>query len=159
MKAPKISRLSHTVAPRLFAVGAMLVTSLALGQYSINQSTIDGGGGASTGGVYAVTGTIGQPDAGTMSGGDFTLTGGFWSMIAVVQMPGAPHLSVTRSNAAVLISWPWSSLDWNLESTAALAGGNTAWTLLAPPYPTNATDCLVTEPAPPGNRFYRLRKP
>jgi hypothetical protein len=25
--------------------------------------TIDGGGGTSTGGVYAVSGTIGQPDA------------------------------------------------------------------------------------------------
>ena len=36
--------------------------------YSIDWSTIDGGGGTSTGGVYTVSGTIGQPDAGTMSG-------------------------------------------------------------------------------------------
>lgn len=44
--------------------GAMLFTSAALAQsYSIDWFTIDGGGGTSTGGVYSVSGTIGQPDA------------------------------------------------------------------------------------------------
>jgi hypothetical protein len=37
--------------------------------YSIDWFTIDGGGGTSTGGVYQVSGSIGQPDAGTVSGG------------------------------------------------------------------------------------------
>ena len=32
--------------------------------YAIDWHTIDGGGGTSTGGVYAVSGTIGQHDAG-----------------------------------------------------------------------------------------------
>ena len=36
--------------------------------YATDWSTIDGGGGTSTGGGYSVRGTIGQPDAGTMSG-------------------------------------------------------------------------------------------
>ncbi len=31
---------------------------------------MDGGGGASTGGVFTVSGRLGQPDAGTMSGGN-----------------------------------------------------------------------------------------
>ena len=53
--------------------------------YAINWHTIDGGGGTSTGGVYSVTGTIGQPDAGTMSGGSYTLTGGFWALPVAVQ--------------------------------------------------------------------------
>ena len=57
--------------------------------YSIDWCTI-GGGGTSTGGVYAVTGTIGQPDAGTLSGGNFTLDGGFWGIVAAIQTPGAP---------------------------------------------------------------------
>jgi hypothetical protein len=38
--------------------------------YSIDWSTVDGGG-TSTGGVYSVSGTLGQPDAGAMSGGDY----------------------------------------------------------------------------------------
>ncbi len=54
-----------------------------LGQsYCIDWLTIDGGGGTSTGGVYSVSGTIGQPDAGApMSGVNFSLTGGFWSLL------------------------------------------------------------------------------
>jgi hypothetical protein len=47
--------------------------------YEINWYTVDGGGGASAGGGYTLTGTVGQPDAGTMSGGNFSLQGGFWS--------------------------------------------------------------------------------
>jgi len=42
--------------------------------------TVDGGGDYSAGGSFELEGTIGQPDAGTMSGGTFSLTGGFWSV-------------------------------------------------------------------------------
>jgi hypothetical protein len=49
------------------------------GGYDLSWSTIDGGGGTwSTGGSYALGGTIGQPDAGTLAGGSYTLEGGFW---------------------------------------------------------------------------------
>jgi hypothetical protein len=40
---------------------------------------VDGGGGASQGAPYTLSGPIGQPDAGTMAGGTFVLRGGFWS--------------------------------------------------------------------------------
>jgi hypothetical protein len=54
------------------------LTIPAFADYEISWHTIDGGGGRSTGGDYALVGTIGQPDAGEMSGGDYTLAGGFW---------------------------------------------------------------------------------
>ena len=41
------------------------------GGYDLSWHTIDGGGGTSTGGVYSVSGTIGQPDAGAMSGANY----------------------------------------------------------------------------------------
>lgn len=48
-------------------------------EYDLSWHTIDGGGVlGSTEGDFALSGTIGQPDAATMSGGDFELTGGFW---------------------------------------------------------------------------------
>ncbi len=47
--------------------------------FSIPWWTVDGGGGTSLGGGFAVSGTIGQPDAGTLSGGSYTIRGGFWS--------------------------------------------------------------------------------
>ncbi len=62
--------------------------------YSLDWSTIDGSG-SSTGSVFTVSGTIGQPDASTMSGGSCTLQGGFWGLIAAVQTPGARLLSIS----------------------------------------------------------------
>lgn len=51
----------------------------AIGQLVISRFTVDGGGGTnSTGGTFALGGTIGQPDAGLLSGSGFTLAGGFW---------------------------------------------------------------------------------
>src|SRR2546430_2683560 len=75
-----------------FALAATLLT-LSVGltfaqNYSIDWFTIDGGGGTSTGGVFSLTGTIGQPDAGHMSGGTYTVDGGFWGIIGAVQIPG-----------------------------------------------------------------------
>ena len=52
------------------------------GQYVLDWSTIDGGGGTSRGGSYVLTGTIGQPDAAYSAGGSYELLGGFW--------PGGP---------------------------------------------------------------------
>ena len=41
--------------------------------------TVDGGGGTSYGGHFALSGTAGQADAGRMSGGAYVLTGGYWN--------------------------------------------------------------------------------
>lgn len=59
----------------------LLVTGIVLAQssYDLSWHTMDGGGGTSSGGPYALSATIGQPDAGAMSGGEFALQGGFWA--------------------------------------------------------------------------------
>lgn len=63
-------------------LGASVLVSGVFAQsgesYSIVWSTIDGGGGQSSGGPYILTGTIGQPDAGRSAGGSFEMLGGFW---------------------------------------------------------------------------------
>lgn len=72
----------------IVVVGLTLASSVpasqpAGGDFVLARSTIDGGGGSSTGGGFVLTGTIGQPDAGTQSaaGGDYALAGGFWAQI------------------------------------------------------------------------------
>jgi len=48
---------------------------------TVDHYTIDSGGGASTGGVFEIKGTIAQPDTDPLqpsSGGAFAGTGGFW---------------------------------------------------------------------------------
>ena len=47
--------------------------------YTVDWYTVDGGGAQNlSGGTYSLSGTIGQPDAGSQSGGSYTLNGGFW---------------------------------------------------------------------------------
>jgi len=60
---------------------ALVLPALALAAdgYTLSWWTVDGGGGTfSTGGVYTLGGTIGQPDAGQLTGDTYTLGGGFW---------------------------------------------------------------------------------
>ena len=137
---------------------ATMLSSLAgFSQYSIDWFTIDGGGGTSTGGVYAVSGTLGQPDAGQLRGGNYTLEGGFWSVVAAVQSSGAPFLTVqlTATNS-VIISWPAASEGWLLQENPMLGTAN--WANTATPPATNGNWKQVVLPSPIGNRFYRLKK-
>lgn len=69
-------RTSITLALGLTALAA----TSALAQPTIAWSTIDCGGGSTSGGAFSVEGTIAQHDATpALTGGTFTLTGGFWS--------------------------------------------------------------------------------
>ena len=115
--------------------------------------TIDGGGGTSTGGVYAVSGTLGQPDAGaTLTGGNYSLTGGFWSGLAAVQQPGAPTLFITTAGPNATLSWSPATPGFVLQHTTALSPVD--WQD-APSGSTNSNSIPATGAA----RFYRLRKP
>ena len=62
------------------------------GGMDLSWSTIDGGGtSASTGGAFALAGTVGQPDApvaSVMAGGTYSLAGGFWQVVNVCHCPG-----------------------------------------------------------------------
>src|SRR5260370_24769432 len=93
-----------------FAILAgLLVSSLVLAHaqnYDISWYKIAGGGGSSTGGVYTVSGTIGQPDAGHLLGGSYTIDRGYWGIIAAVQTAGAPFLTLTPTNPNPLCSCP-----------------------------------------------------
>ena len=78
---------------RIMTAASLLLcgTASAGPAYSIDWSTIDGGGGTSTGGVYTISGTIGQHDAsGALSGGVYTVTGGFWAGVGVGPTPCNP---------------------------------------------------------------------
>jgi hypothetical protein len=144
----------------VLAFGGILAEARAQ-NFAIDWFTIDDGGGTSKGGVYSVSGTIGQPDAGRMSGGNFAIDGGFWGIVASVQTPGAPLLSVTNAAGTVIVSWPKPADSFVLDQTLALASPPAAisWSQVSTAiYQTNATHIFITVPAPAGNRYYRLRK-
>lgn len=126
--------------------------------YSVDWHKVSGGG-TSTGSVYSVSGAIGQHDASyTMGGGNYTVTGGFWSLLAVVQTPGAPRLTITRSGGDITVSWPLSPGGFTLQqnSNAANAAG---WSAYNGTVNTNNLVNSVTLTSPVGNLFFRLSKP
>ena len=70
-----LSLLLLVIAVTLLGV----VSASALGGYTLDWWTVDGGGAMfSSNGSYSLGGTIGQPDAGISTGGTYTLSGGFW---------------------------------------------------------------------------------
>lgn len=142
----------------LFLLVGLLVPALGFAQnYSIDWYQIAGGGGASTGGMYAVSGTIGQHDASTaMTGGNYSLTGGFWSLIQVVQTPGAPALYISQGGNTVTVYWQ-SVPGWNLRQNGTLTP-LTGWSLSSGVTASNGTNYLNLA-SPPGNLFFRLSNP
>jgi hypothetical protein len=127
--------------------------------YTIDWSTVDGGGGTSTGGVYSASGTIGPPDTGGMTGGSFSLEGGFWEVVAVVQTPSAPSVSIFRTSTNTMaVAWPSPSAGWmlqqNTNSVDSLDWSNVTATIRD----DGTTKTYIIDP-PTGNRFYRLFKP
>jgi hypothetical protein len=143
---------------KLILLLSLLLPMLVFAQnYSIGWYKIAGGGGTSTGGEYQVSGTIGQHDAGgPMTGGNFSLTGGFW---AVVQMPGAPLLTITHSGNTVVISWPSPSMGFILQTNSNVANVP-GWSNFGGTVNDNGVTKSVTTNSPPiGNLFFRLTNP
>jgi hypothetical protein len=67
----------------LLALSVVTVIAVAAngptGGFALDWWTADGGGRTSQGGSFALSGTIGQADAGQLTGGPYELTGGFWN--------------------------------------------------------------------------------
>jgi len=120
----------------------------AQGQYALDWFSVDGGGGTSAAGAFALGGTIGQPDAGVMSGGVFALHGGLWPGVAL-PIPSGPTLFIELAGSQVIISWSPATRGFALEMTEDLAASE--WTP-APGGSTNpATLDIGATPA-----FFRL---
>lgn len=132
---------------------------IAAATYNADWSTLDAGGGTSTGGTYAVQGTIGQTDTSIMSGGTYSVTGGFWALPELIQTPGAPQLRIfpgTQSNTLIL-AWSAPSTGWILQSSGTLG----PWTnVSAQPLVVGGENQITWLILNPGERqFFRLARP
>jgi hypothetical protein len=139
--------------PVLLWLALLLASIVASAQnYSIDWYEVAGGGGTSTGDVYSVTGTIGQPDAGAMSGGNFTLQGGFWALPAAVQAEDAPMLTIVpAAPGQATISWSPATPGFVLQENPDLTATN--WVNS----PSGATNPIIV-PATLPTKFYRVHK-
>ena len=138
------------------ALLALVVTAHAQ-SYSITAHTIAGGGGSSSGGQYAVTGAIAQPEASAASaGGSYSVSGGFFSQDIALQQAGAPRLTVRQSGRNVELVWGANVPGWVLQtnvtdlSPAGWADVGTAPTV-------NGAEQSLAFTASGGRAFFRLR--
>lgn len=151
----QLQTLRNLIAGLLLAVTVFTAYAQS---YSVDWSKISGGGGTSTGGVFSISGTIGQHDAsGAMNGGNFSLTGGYWSLIQVVQTPGLPNLTLTHTGNSVTISWPTTSTT-TLQQNANLANA-AGWVTSDLTVTTVNGTSSVTITTTMGNLFFRLSSP
>ena len=98
-----------------------------------------------------MSGTIGQPDAGTMSGGTYSLAGGFWG-VAALPSAGAQRLFIQYSGGLATISWSPAPAGYVLQVNDTL---NPASWANAPSGAANPVGVATTGPA----RFFRLKGP
>lgn len=148
---------------KLFFLTAALLASVLMAtaqpappSFSIDWFTLDGGGGTSAGGVYSVSGTVGQPDAGPiLTGGHFTVAGGFWVF------EDAPQLRIRLDGLNVVVSWPNPSTGYILQQTTQLASPPSAivWTDVALVPAVGGLEKSITTPGSTGHRFFRLKRP
>jgi hypothetical protein len=126
-------------------------------QYSIGWFKVSGGGGTSSNGQYAVSGTIGQPDASVaMTGGSYSVTGGFWSLFAV-QTAGAPLLTIRMTGAnSATVSWPSPSSGFILQQNGSLAATN--WSDFSGTTNDDGVTRSVTIQPVTGNLYFRLKQ-
>lgn len=138
----------------IFILAASLVAAGAQ-TFTIPWHTIDGGGGTSTGGVFTVRGTIGQPDAGgPHTNGIYSVTGGYWTLPVAVQTPGGPELSIERVNASqARISWTPATPGYVLQEATTLSPPNWANS------PSGAANPVTVNSTLPLIKAYRLVKP
>lgn len=146
------SKISWSFAARLLLASSLCLSASAQ-QYSIDWATVDGGGGTSTGGVYSVSATLGQPDASeTVTNAHYSITGGFWALPTAVQTPVAPMLFIVPAAPGfATISWTPPTPGFVLQENWSLAP--VSWTNAV----SGATN-PITVPTSALRKFYRLVK-
>ena len=85
----------------------LFFASIGWADYQIVWSTVDGGGGTSTGGQYIVTATIAQHDAAYSEGEQYELLGGFWA--------GGPTCFVDFEQFAIFATY-WLEIGTDLPA-------------------------------------------
>jgi hypothetical protein len=144
---------------RVFTIVATGLTApTAYAQFTVDWSSIDGGA-AITGGAYAISGTIGQPDAGKLAGGNYTLVGGFWSVI----QQGGPALKIKKRAGQLVLAWPADATGIVVQSATQLTPDGADWSNFAGTAVQVGDEFELTiGPAltpPDPIRFFRLHSP
>lgn len=76
-----MSYATRKIAQTLLILAVIPLSVAIASDLTIDCYSTSSGMMFSTGGDFELSGTVGQPDAGTLAGGDFELGGGFWPSV------------------------------------------------------------------------------
>jgi len=123
------------------------------------DGSLDSGFNPGTGADGFVSSIALQSDGNVLIGGDFLTVNGVWRPF-VVRLYGdavvRPSLNISRSNAFVILSWPVTGLNFQLQENSDLALPN-SWSPVAQAAVTNAGQISVALPTTVGSKFFRLQ--
>lgn len=147
--------------PSALALFLLALAVSAPAQSSINWSSLNGGGGAQVSANYVVNFTAGQVDgaSGALTSASYRVEPGFWAEEDMGPYTGLPALSIARSGANVVITWPSPSTGFILEHTDSLGVLPAAWTATSGTVSDNGSSKSITLSPVVARRFYRLRHP
>ena len=76
-----MNRIGLSASLLLITATASVLAQSSGGDFELTQTTIDAGGGTTSGADFELVGTLAQPEADPRqsSGGEFLLAGGFWA--------------------------------------------------------------------------------
>jgi hypothetical protein len=125
--------------------------------FIIDWFSINSGGGASSGGSFELSATIGEVGAGSLSGGQFSLDAGYWSIETVQPASNPPLLTITPTDTnTVVVSWPSPSTSFSLQQTTDL--NSTSWSDVSAIPNDDGTIKSIIFPLTSGNLFLRLKR-
>lgn len=140
-----------------FIVAALVAPVAGAQEFSIPWYSLDGSGGASSGGAFALAGSTAPFASEPLSGGGFTVAGGIWSLAAVVALPDTPLLRIQPAPGGIVVAWPQASDGFQLQESPSLLAP--AWSAVPTVPGVVGSEKQVVLPAQPGHRFFRLHKP
>ena len=131
----------------------LLLAASSHAQYTIDWSTMDGGGGSGSAGSFALEGTLGQIDATTGAAGAIGFRGGYWSL---VDEP-LPLLRIFEFAGDIILAWPDPSPGFVLQASPDLVppGWND---VNIKPELIDGEKQIIWGP-PVGSHFFRLHRP
>lgn len=140
----------------IILAGALQITSAIPGQIYRMDLFVLAPSGISTGGVYSISGTVGQVEAGGMMSGEaYSLTGGFWNSSSTVEEPAATKLTVQVTGpGVVVVSWPSPSTGLFLEQSSSLSFPD--WTAASETVTDDGTTKSIVISPTATHRYYRL---
>ena len=122
--------------------------------YSLDSSTIAGGGGSAAGSVYSITGTIGQPLVGEITNANYSVQSGFWGVWTSISTPSAPLRIFRTATNAVVVAWPANLSGYSLRQSPDVNASN--WSSVTNSVTVLGDENQVIIPNPVGSRFFRL---